>query len=146
MEIQYIEYNQLNITNQVEWEMTMITKGATGELFMGIFDKEHISELNVTSQASQTHAISFQLYSDNKPMRYVKGTSSIIDEEKLKYEENDKAKLKLDLRTRTARMYHNHRYLGTLTTGDLPDEMYLVASAYYDKCKYKTTRFVVTYL
>ena len=50
----------------------------------------------------------------------------------MKFEQNDRQKLIIDLKARSAKMFRNDRCLGTLAPGEFPDEMYLVAGAYYE--------------
>lgn len=114
------------------------------ELAMGILDAEHIDEIKEYGDVRGKELYSgFRLY--GSAYGRIKGRQWTI-KQNMTYNVNDKMKIVLDLKARSAQLFHNGSSLGRLAYGALPDEMYLVAVPYYKDSKFETTLFKVTYL
>merc|ERR1711994_1193250 len=109
---------------------------------MGIMDAQYIESANTETFMGVQHQMAVLIFYNGPPYRYINGSASKIQENRVNWNIGDRLRLDFDLQGRRCTVFLNDQSLGSLTD-DLPDTFFLAMSAHDDGTKLETTMFEI---
>ena len=130
--------------NTVIWQMRYNgPSGKNGHIRMGVVAAHSVGNVVCNNAVEGTeNTICLDMYKNGIPYARANGTRTQIRQQRIEWEPNNTVELRFDLKAKTCNVFVNDEEIGLLTS-DLPEEMYLAASLYYEESNLETTVFQV---